>query len=161
MRRLLLLVGAIVFVDTMFFAALAPLLPHYVHTLGLSKAGAGVLAAMYPAGALFAGIPSGIAAARFGVKPTVLTGLMLLAATTTAFGLSHAAWSLDLARFLQGVSSAFTWTGGLAWLVAAAAPARRGQLIGSAFGVAIAGSVFGPVLGGVASYTGSGPAFGA
>ncbi len=40
MRRLLLLVGAIVFVDTMFFAALTPLLPEYADDLGLSKAGA-------------------------------------------------------------------------------------------------------------------------
>jgi MFS family permease len=160
-RRLLLLVGAIVLVDTMFFAALTPLLPHYVQTLGLSKTGAGVLAAMYPAGALVAGIPSGIAAARVGVKPTVLTGLTLLAATTVAFGLADTAWALDIARFLQGVSSAFSWTGALAWLVAAAPPGRRGQLIGTAFGAAIAGALFGPVLGAVASYTGTGPAFGA
>ena len=45
MRRLLILVGAIVFVDTLFFAALTPLLPHYVDELGLSKAHAGLLAA--------------------------------------------------------------------------------------------------------------------
>ena len=160
MRRLLLLVGAIVFVDTVFFAALTPLLPHYVHTLHLSKAGAGVLQSMYPAGALVAGIPSGIVAARLGVKPTVLAGLVLLAATTTAFGLAHATWALDLARFVQGMSSAFSWTGALAWLVAAAQPGRRGELIGTAFGAAIAGALFGPVLGAVASYTGTAPAFG-
>jgi MFS family permease len=161
MRRLLLLVGAIVFVDTMFFAALTPLLPHYVDEFGLGKAGAGVLQAMYPAGALVAGIPSGMAAARFGVKPTVLIGLSLLALTTVAFGLADSVWTLDLARFLQGVSSAFSWTGGLAWLVAAAPAGRRGRLIGSAFGAAIAGALFGPVVGAVASYTGTGPAFGA
>ena len=161
MRRLLLLVGAVVFVDTMFFAALTPLLPHYVHELGLSKADAGVLAAMYPAGAFVAGIPSGIATARFGVKPAVLTGLTLLTGTTVAFGLANSEWSLDLARFFQGVSSAFTWTGALAWLVAAAPAGRRGQLIGSAFGAAIAGALFGPVVGAVASYTGTAPAFGA
>jgi MFS family permease len=160
MRRLLLLVGAIVLVDTMFFAALTPLLPHYVDELGLGKAGAGVLQAMYPAGALVAGIPSGMAAARFGVKPTVLIGLSLLAVTTAAFGLAESTWSLDLARFLQGVSSAFSWTGALAWLVAAAPPGRRGRLIGSAFGAAIAGALFGPVVGAVASFTGTGPAFG-
>jgi MFS family permease len=159
-RRLLLLVGAIVFVDTMFFAALTPLLPHYVHELDLGKAGAGVLQAMYPAGALLAGIPSGMAAARFGVKPTVLTGLTLLAMTTVAFGLADSTWALDLARFLQGVSSAFSWTGGLAWLVAAAPARSRGSLIGSAFGAAIAGALFGPILGAVASFTGTGPAFG-
>jgi MFS family permease len=159
-RRLLLLVGAIVLVDTMFFAALTPLLPHYVDELGLGKAGAGVLQAMYPAGALVAGIPSGMAAARFGVKPTVLIGLSLLALTTAAFGLADSVWTLDLARFLQGVSSAFSWTGALAWLVAAAPAGRRGRLIGSAFGAAIAGALFGPVVGAVASYTGTGPAFG-
>ena len=159
MRRLLLLTGAIVLVDTMFFAALTPLLPHYVDELGLGKAGAGVLQAMYPAGALVAGIPSGIAAARLGVKPTVLTGLSLLAVTTVAFGLADSVWALDLARFVQGMSSAFSWTGALSWLVAAAPRGRRGQLIGSAFGAAIAGALFGPVLGAVASFTGTGPAF--
>ena len=159
MRRILFLTGAIVFVDTMFFAALTPLLPHYVDELGLGKAGAGVLQAMYPAGALVAGIPSGMAAARFGVKPTVLIGLTLLALTTVAFGLADSVWTLNVARFLQGCSSAFSWTGALAWLVAASPPGRRGQLIGSAFGAAIAGAPFGPVLGAIASKTGTGPAF--
>jgi MFS family permease len=161
MRRLLLLVGAIVLVDTMFFAALTPLLPHYVDEFDLGKAGAGVLQAMYPIGALVAGVPSGIAAARLGVRRTVLIGLTLLAITTVAFGLANSVWLLILARFLQGVSSAFSWTGGLAWLVAAAPAGQRGRLIGSAFGAAIAGALFGPVLGAVASYTGTGPAFGA
>jgi MFS family permease len=160
-RRLLLLTGAVVAVDTMFFSALTPLLPHYVHELHLGKAGAGVLQAMYPAGALLAGIPGGMAAARLGVKPTVLIGLSLLALTTIAFGLADSVWTLDLARFLQGISSAFSWTGALSWLVAAAPAGRRGQLIGSAFGAAVAGALFGPVLGAVASFTGTGPAFGA
>jgi MFS family permease len=160
-RRLLILTGAIVLVDTMFFAALTPLLPHYVDELGLGKSGAGVLQAMYPAGALVAGIPSGIVAARLGVKPTVLIGLSLMAFTTVAFGLADSVLALDLARFLQGVSSAFSWTGALAWLVAAAPAGQRGRLIGSAFGAAIAGALFGPVLGAVASFTGTGAAFGA
>src|SRR5918911_4723990 len=123
--------------------------------------GAIVLAAMYPAGALAAGIPSGVATARFGVKPSVVTGLTLLIGTTIAFGLADSEWALDVARFLQGASSAFTWTGALAWLVAAAPPGRRGQLIGSAFGAAIVGALFGPVVGAVASYTGTAAAFAA
>jgi MFS family permease len=159
-RKPLVVTGAIVFVDTMFFTALTPLLPHYVDALNLGKAGAGVLQAMYPLGALVAGIPSGMAVARFGVKRTVLIGLTLLAATTIGFGLANSAWALDLTRFLQGVSSAFSWTGSLAWLVASAPARSRGRLIGSAFGVAIAGALFGPVLGAVAFYTGTAAAFG-
>jgi hypothetical protein len=45
MRRLLILVCALVAVDTMLYAALTPLLPHFADTLHLSKTGAGVLVA--------------------------------------------------------------------------------------------------------------------
>ena len=161
MRRLLALVAAVVFVDTMFFAALTPLLPHYVSELDLDKTAAGALQAAYPLGVLVGAIPSGILAARAGVKPTVLVGLSCVAATTAAFGLAQEAWQLELARFLQGIASAFSWTGALAWLVAAAPAARRGELIGSAFAAAVGGALFGPVLGGVASVVGTASAFGA
>ena len=57
MRRLLLLVGAIVLVDTIFYSALTPLLPHYADELELSKSDAGVLAAMYALGGLAGAVP--------------------------------------------------------------------------------------------------------
>ena len=159
MRKLLLLVGAVVFVDTMFFAALTPLLPSYAEEHGLTKAGAGILAAAYAAGALFGGVPGGLAAARLGVKPTLLVGLAGMAATTLTFGFANSVWLLDGARFLQGFSSSFSWTAALAWLVAAAPAERRGEAIGAALGAAIFGALFGPVLGGIASVVGTGPAF--
>src|SRR5258707_13181490 len=74
-RKLLFLTGAVVFVDTLFFAALTPLLPHYAHTLGLGKTGAGVLSAAYPAGAFLAPIPRGLVAGRLGAKQTTIIGL--------------------------------------------------------------------------------------
>ena len=160
MRRLLLLASAIVFFDTLFFAVLTPLLPHYAAALGLDKAQAGALAAAYPAGAFVGAIPSGIVAARAGVKPTVLVGLTAVALCTVLFGLATEAWQLDLARFLQGTASAFSWTGALAWLVAASPPERRGSMIGTAFAAAVGGALLGPALGGVASVTGTGWTFG-
>ena len=161
MRRLLLLIGAIVFVDSMFYVALTPLLPDYADELDLSKTGAGILAASYAAGALLGAIPGGIAAARWGVRPTVLLGLAGMAVTTFTFGFAEHIVLLDAARFVQGFASAFSWTGGLAWLVAAAPADRRGELIGAAMGTAIAGAMFGPVLGGAASVVGTEWAFGA
>jgi predicted MFS family arabinose efflux permease len=154
MRRLLLLTSAVVFFDTLFFAALTPLLPHYVHELHMGKTGAGVLAAAYPAGAFVGAAPSAVIAARAGLKRSVVIGLVLVAACTAAFGLSDRAWELDAARFVQGLASAFTWTGALGWLVSAAPPGRRGQLIGQAFAAAVAGGLFGPVVGGIASVAG-------
>jgi MFS family permease len=160
-HRVLYLAGTIVFVDTLFFAALTPLLPHYADELGLGKVGAGVLAAAYPAGALVGAVPSGIVAARAGVKPTVLVGMTVVALTTVLFGLATVEWQLDLARFCQGIASSFSWTGALAWLVAAAPAGRRGTLIGQAFAAAIGGALLGPVLGGIASVAGTGWTFGA
>jgi predicted MFS family arabinose efflux permease len=161
LRRVLLLVAAIVLVDTLFFAALTPLLPHYAHRFGLGKAGAGLLSAAYPLGALVGAIPSGIVATRAGVKRTVLVGLSFVALTTALFGIADTAWQLDLARFCQGLASAFSWTGALAWLVAASPPGRRGAVIGQAFAAAVGGALLGPVLGGLASIAGTGWTFGA
>ena len=75
-RRLLLLVGGIVFVDTMFFAALTPLLPDYGTSSISRRPAPGVLAGAYPLGALVGGLPGGIAAARFGARPTAIAGLL-------------------------------------------------------------------------------------
>jgi MFS family permease len=155
MRKLLALVGAVVFLDTMFFTALTPLLPHYADKYDLTKVGAGVLSAAYPAGALVGGIPSGLLVARFGPRTTAILGLLLMAATTLGFGFAGSIEVLDTARLLQGVASACAWTAGLAWLVGAAPTARRGALIGSAMAAAIVGALFGPVLGWIGSAVGT------
>jgi MFS family permease len=159
-RRLLLLVGGIVFVDTMFFAALTPLLPDYADEFDLSKAGAGALSAAYPIGALVGGIPGGIAAARIGARPTAIAGLLAVAVSTFVFAIGDTILVLDLARFAQGVGSAFAWTAGLTWLISETPAARRGQTIGSAMAAAIVGALFGPVLGGIAAVVGEAVAFG-
>ena len=77
MRRLLLLVSVLVCVDTMLYAALTPLLPHFAHEFGLSKAQAGVLVGAYAAGALVGGIPGGWATVKIGSRRAVLVGLVL------------------------------------------------------------------------------------
>jgi MFS family permease len=154
MRRLFLLVATVVLVDTMFFAAVAPLLPHYSDELGLSKTAAGVLTAAYPAGTFAGALPGGWLAARWGVKPTLLCGLALLGTSSLAFAFGNHIVLLDAARCIQGVGGAFMWASGMAWLVSASPPERRGELIGSALAAAIVGVLFGPVLGGAATVVG-------
>jgi MFS family permease len=149
MRRLLSLTAVVVLVDTMFYAAITPLLPHYAADLDLSKAGAGVLTAAYAAGTLLGSFPGGWLAARYGPKRATITGLVLLSVSGLAFGFGQQIAVLDGARFLQGVGGAFSWTGVLSWLVLASS-GGRGRLIGSAIASAITGVVLGPALGGVA-----------
>ena len=136
MRRLLLLVSAIIFVDALLFTALTPLVPKYAEEFHLSKAGAGLLVGAYGAGALLGGIPGGLAAARFGPKRAVIAGLLLLSVSSVAFAAADSALALGGARFVQGIASTATWAGALAWISVTAPSSRRGEVIGTAFGAA-------------------------
>jgi MFS family permease len=159
MRRLLLLVSALVWVDTMLFAALTPLLPHFAQHLHLSKAGAGVLVGAYAAGALIGGLPGGVATAHLGARRAVLIGLTLMGLASLGFAFAHGFWPLIGARLLQGAASGFTWAGSFAWLLAAAPRDRRGELIGTALGAAVFGAMFGPVVGAIAALIGRAAVF--
>jgi MFS family permease len=160
-RGLLALVSAIVFVDAMLFTALTPLVPGYVDEFELSKTGAGLLVGAFGAGSILGGIPGGLAAARWGPKRAVVGGLLLLCVSSFAFAAADSAVTLGAARFVQGVSSTATWAGALGWIAAASPTDRRGQVIGTAFGAAVFGSVLGPVFGGIADVAGIRVSFGA
>lgn len=147
------MVAAIVLVDTMFYAAIAPLLPYYTHHFDIDKSSAGVLAAAYPAGTLLGSLPSGWLAARVGVRPTVMFGLSLMVGSSLVFAFAQSIALLDAARFVQGVGGAASWAAGLAWLIARSSGERRGEMIGTALAAAIAGALLGPVLGTLASQT--------
>ena len=159
MRRLLLLVCAITLADTMLYAALVPLLPHYADEFGLSKGQAGLLVGAYAAGAVLGALPGGLAASRFGPRRAVVAGLLLMACASVAFGFAGDAWTLGLARLAQGFGSALSWAGALAWLVAGTPRSRRGEMLGTAIGAAIFGALLGPALGALAEAAGARPVF--
>ncbi|MFN8160792.1 MAG: MFS transporter [Solirubrobacterales bacterium] len=152
-RRLFVLVGTMVLVENLFYSVLIPLLPFYVGELGLTKASAGTLSAFYAFAMIAFAVPAGFLVARIGARRTVLTGVALLAVSSIAFGFARDLELLDAARFLQGAGGACVWAAGLTWLVSTAPRQRRGELVGAAVGVGIAGALLGPVLGGIATVT--------
>jgi MFS family permease len=150
MRKLLVLVGAIVLVDTMFFSAITPLLPTYAERFDLSKTGAGILSGSYAAGAVLGTIPAGWLATRAGSRRTALVGLLLMAISSVGFAFGQTFSLLTALRFLDGVGGACAWTGGMGWLLAVTPSEQRGATIGAAMSAALTGVLLGPVVGAIA-----------
>lgn len=159
MRRLLALTCSIVLVDTVFYAALTPLVPYFDEEFGLSKSAVGILGGAYGAGVLAGSAPGGWLASRGGVKATALVGLALMSLTSLVFGLADAVWLLVLARFVGGFGSALSWVAAFTWIVRRAPEERRGELIGILLSAAVFGALLGPVLGSAAALVGVLPAF--
>jgi MFS family permease len=154
MRRILAITGTIVFLDAMLFGAIIPLLPHFADRYDLSKLEVGLLLGAYGGGALVGGIPGGMLVSRVGPKRGVLAGLVVLSLASLAFALAGGPLALGIARFVQGLSSATTWAGALAWVAVSVERERRGQALGTVFGLAVLGFICGPMLGGVADLVG-------
>ena len=153
MRRLLILVSSIVFLDTLLFGALIPLIPGFADEFDLTKLQAGLLVGAFGGGALLGGIPGGLIAGRVGPKRAVIAGLIVLALASFGFALAGSAVALGAARFVQGFSSTLTWSGALAWISIESPRSRRGEMIGNVLGVAVLGAILGPMLGAAARVT--------
>src|ERR687895_15355 len=167
MRRLLASVCVIVFVDTLFYAAITPILPALSEEHGLSKTAAGVLAAAYPAGTFIGALPGGWMAARVGVRPTaqqpegdsrlrtliaslgdrrVAAGMWLTALPGLLFGTLTVLGPLRLDELGAGAAAIAAAFLVAAALEAVAAPLigrlsdRRGRMLPSVLGVAGGGA---------------------
>jgi MFS family permease len=161
LRLLFVVASAVVFVDTMFYSAVVPLLPTLTRELHLSKASAGVLTAGYAAGTLIGSIPAGMLAGEAGPRTTIYTGLFLMGSSSLAFGLVDNIVLLDASRFVQGVGGACTWAGSLAWLIGEIPAERRGGAIWGVLAAGIGGALLGPVIGTLAHALGRAPVFSA
>ncbi len=161
LRLLFVVASAVVFVDTMFYSAVVPLLPTLTQELHLSKASAGVLTAGYAAGTLIGSIPAGMLAGEAGPRTTIYAGLFLMGSSSLAFGLVDNIVLLDASRFVQGVGGACTWAGSLAWLIGEIPAERRGGAIGGVLAAGIGGALLGPVIGTLAHALGRAPVFSA
>lgn len=158
-RGLVALVSAIAFFESLFLTALAPLLPEFKSDLDLSTSEAGVLVAMFPLGVVIAVIPTALVSARLGVKPTLVGGLVLLAAASVGFGVFDSYGALLADRFVQGAAGATVWAAAMVWLIETVPAERRGEMMGTALGAGAAGQIMGPLLGGIAAAAGLAPTF--
>lgn len=145
--------------DTVFHAALVPLIPYFTQELGLSKFGVGILTGSFGAGVLIGSVPGGYLVARSGVKASALAGFAIFSATSLVFAFAGSEWLLITARFGEGFGSALSWVAAFTWLVRSAPEDRRGEVIGTLMSAAVVGALLGPVVGSAAAIVGIAPTF--
>ena len=146
---ILVLVVLVIFMDMMVYGLLIPVFPEYAPRLGVDESVLGVIFGVYAAMLFIFSIPMGLLSDRVGRRPLIVVGMFLLAGATLLFGLSTSIAHLFVARMVQGVSAAATWSAGLALLADTCDPSRLGERMGVALSAVGLGAVLGPVVGGL------------
>ena len=150
-RRLVFpLVAAVVVLESMFFAALTPMLPYYAARFGLSESATGVLSGAYAAGTLLGAVPSGRLGTKFGSRRLLVASLVVISLTSLAFAFGDNIVVLDAARFVLGLAGAGAWVGAIGWLLSMTFVGERGRTIGAVTALGFAGGLLGPVFGAAA-----------
>jgi len=144
----LILVCFTIFMDNLLLSMITPIIPYYMNTFGASQSQVGMLFAIDAAGLLFSTPLWGIISDRYGRKIPILFGLVGLIISTVFLGFGNNLIELYIARLMQGISSAATWTSGLALLADIFPSEERGKSMGILMTSASAASLLGAPVGG-------------
>ena len=148
---LLGLICLVIFLDSVGYGVVVPVLPIYTKNLGVSDFQVGFLFATYAIALLLAAVPMGILSDRLGRKPFILFGMFAMSGAFVFYAFANTYSMLVIARILDGLTAAATWSAGLALLGDRFEDSEMGEKIGYAIGAMAVGGIAGPLLGGVLS----------
>ncbi len=134
----------------------AVVLPELTKSLGEGAGAAIMVFIIYQAGSVVAPLPTGYLIDRFGRRPTLLAGPVILAGTS--FLVAKVAVDGTLAefmvyRFIGGIGAQMWMLSRIIVIADTASQATRGRQITSMFGVQGFGTLAGPAVGGLAAVT--------
>lgn len=146
-RRILLLVGAVQFVNILDFMMVMPLGPDFGPALGIHVSELGWVGGSYTAAAAIAGVISSLFIDRLDRKTALMFCLAGLVVATAAGGFAWNLPSLLLARIVAGMFGGPATS--LAWSIVAdvVEPARRGKAMGKVMGAFSVAAVIGVPFG--------------
>ncbi len=143
-----------VFVDTIGFAMVLPLLPSYAARLGVAPASVGLLIASYSAMQFLLAPLWGRVSDRIGRRPVLLIGLIGSVASYLLFAVADSFSLLLLSRVLDGASGA-SINVAQAYLADETRRTQRARAMGIVGASVGMGFIVGPVLGGITAGIGT------
>ena len=127
---------------------ISPVLPQYALSFSIPVALVGWAITAFALARLVTDIPAGILADRFGRKRNMIAGLVLIILSAIGAGLADTYAWLIFARVVGGIGSALYMTAATTWVVQVTAGKARGRYMSLYTGLVLAGTVFGPTIGG-------------
>jgi predicted MFS family arabinose efflux permease len=142
-RLIILLVGAIQFVNVLDFMMVMPLGPDFAAALGISTSHIGLVGGCYTAAAAVAGLIGSLFLDRFDRRWALATAMLGLVIGTALGGFATGLSTLLLARIVAGAFGGPATSVSLAVIADAVPPARRGKAMGAVMGAFAVASVLG------------------
>ena len=152
-RTIWVLVGA-AFIIALGYGLIAPVLPQFAGSFGVSMAAAGAVISIFALARLLGAPGAGRLVDRLGSRPIYLTGLLIVAGATFLVAFVNAYWQILALRFIAGFGSTMFTLSAQALIVRVTHPSIRGRanaLYASAF---LVGNVVGPIIGAALSFLG-------
>jgi predicted MFS family arabinose efflux permease len=141
--RLLLLLGAVQFVNVVDFVMVLPLGPDFARALGIPAHQLGLVAGSYTAAAAVVGLLAASFLDRFDRRRALLVAMLGLVLGTLAGGFATGLASMLVARVLAGVFGGPATSIAMSILSDAVPPERRGRAVGKVMGAFSVASVVG------------------
>jgi predicted MFS family arabinose efflux permease len=143
-RRVILLVYALVFVTELSQAAIVPLLPTFGRELSLSDVETGAILAATTFATVIVSIPIGLRADRVGAHRLTVAAALVITAAALVQAFASSFGALLAGRALFGLGFATVWTAGVS-LIGTASSGRRAGAIGGTIAVGGAAHFVGPL----------------
>jgi predicted MFS family arabinose efflux permease len=146
-RFIILLVGAVQFVNVLDFMMVMPLGPDFSDALGIATSHIGVIGGAYTAAAAVSGVLGSLFLDRFDRRRALGVAMFGLVLGTALGGMATGLTSMLFARVVAGCFGGPATSIALAIVADAVPPARRGKALGAVMGAFAVASVIGVPLG--------------
>lgn len=135
------------FVVALGYGIVAPVLPQFAVSFDVGAFAATVVISSFAFMRLVFAPVSGSLVQRLGERPTYLTGLLIVAASSAAVALASNYWQLLVFRGLGGIGSTMFTVSSFGLLIRIAPPKIRGRVAGLYATSFLFGTIGGPLLG--------------
>lgn len=141
--------AAIAFCVALGFGILAPAIPVFARTFGVSALLAGAVVSVFALMRLVGAPGAGLLINRIGERIVLATGLLIVAMSSLVAGFSQSYQQLLILRGVGGLGSAMFTVSAMALLLRTAGPNQRGRSAGAFQAGFLFGGITGPAIGGL------------